>query len=68
MNECPKFLTIRETAKTGVLPEHRLRLMEKEGALPGLRAGNKFLVNYNVLLEFLDSESRKCMEVQNEDI
>lgn len=63
MNECPKFLSIRETAKTGILPEFRLRIMEKEGKLPGFRSGVKFNVNYNVLVEQLDAESRKCMEV-----
>lgn len=64
MNECPKFLTIRETAKTGILPEFRLRMMEKEGKLPGFRSGVKFNVNYNVLVEQLNDESRRNMEVK----
>lgn len=64
MNENPRFLTIRETARTGVLPEYRLRMMEKSNSLPGVRAGNKFLVNYGLLLEKLDKESRKNMEVK----
>ena len=53
----PKFLTIRQTASTKVLSEHTLRLMEKQGRLPGVRSGNRFLVNYPLLLEQLDRES-----------
>ena len=30
----PKFLTIRETAATGILSEHHLRLMAKRNELP----------------------------------
>lgn len=61
MNDCPKFMTIRETARTGVLTEFRLRMMEKSNSLPGIMAGNKFLVNYPMLLEQLDAESRKAV-------
>ncbi|MCD7843155.1 MAG: hypothetical protein LUG17_00825 [Clostridiales bacterium] len=53
----PRFLTIRETAKTGILPESFLRTMEKQGRLPGIYSGNRFLVNYPLLLEQLDRES-----------
>ena len=52
-----KFLTIRQTAKTKVLPEYTLRLMEKQGRLPGVRSGNRFLVNVPLLIEQLDRES-----------
>lgn len=52
-----RFLTIRQTAATGILSEHHLRLMEKQGRLPGVRSGNRFLVNLPILLEQLDRES-----------
>lgn len=52
-----KFLTIRETAKKGILSEKYLRTMEKQGRLPGIYSGNRFLVNYPLLLEQLDRES-----------
>ena len=58
MNEnIPKFLTIRETAKTGILSEHHLRIMEKQGRLPGVRVGNRFKVNLDLLVEQLNQES-----------
>lgn len=53
----PKFLTIRETAKTGILSEHHLRIMEKQGKLPGVRVGNRFKVNLGLLVDQLNQES-----------
>lgn len=53
----PTFLTIRQTAATGVLSEHHLRLMEKQGRLPGIRTGKTFRVNFEMLLAQLDKES-----------
>lgn len=55
----PEFKTIRQVAATGILPEHRLRIMQKQGILPGIQAGNRFLVNVSALVELLDSMSRK---------
>ncbi len=49
-----KFPSIREAAKRGPLSEYCLRLMEKQGKLPGVYSGRKFLVNYDKLLEQLD--------------
>lgn len=54
----PTFLTIRQTAATGVLSEHYLRLTEKQGRLPGIRTGKTFRVHYEMLLARLDQESR----------
>lgn len=54
-----KLLTIRETAKTGILSETCLRLMEKQGRLPGIYVGRKFLVNYPMLLDVLQEASRQ---------
>lgn len=45
----PKMMTIREIAKTGLLSEHALRLLLKEGKLPAIYIGNKALVNYDKL-------------------
>lgn len=55
----PTFKTIRQTAATGLLSEHRIRLLVSEGRCPGIRAGNRFLVNVEALAELLDKESRK---------
>lgn len=54
----PRFMTIRQTAKTGILPENRLRQMQHQGKLPGIYSGNKFLVNAELLLQLLERESR----------
>ncbi|MBR2871442.1 MAG: hypothetical protein IKB98_08760 [Clostridia bacterium] len=51
------FLTIRETAKTGILSEHSLRLLQKQGRIPFIMVGTKCLVNYPLLLETLNKES-----------
>ena len=55
----PEFKTIRQTAATGILSEHRLRIMVAQGVCPGLRVGNRFLVNVSALAEMLDSMSRR---------
>ena len=57
----PTFKTIRQTAAMGILPEHRLRLMQKQNLLPGIQAGNRFLVNIEVLAELLNKQSEKTV-------
>lgn len=54
-----EFRTIRQTAATGILPEYRLRLMVAEGICPGIKTGNRFLINVPALAEMLDAKSRK---------
>lgn len=56
-----RFYTIRQTAATGILPENRIRIMVAEGSCPGIRSGNRFLVNLDALAEMLDAESRRCV-------
>lgn len=58
----PNFKTIRQAAATGILTEHRIRLMVATGECPGIRTGNRFLVNMDALAEMLDRESRKVRE------
>lgn len=60
----PEFKTIRQTAATGILPEHRLRLMVAAGTCPGIQTGNRFLINISALAEMLDAESRKVQEAK----
>lgn len=57
-----KFLTIRETAKTGILPEFRLRQLHKQGKIPCIMCGSKCMVNYDLLLKSLDVESEKAIK------
>ena len=59
----PNFMTIRQAAATGILSEHHLRLMAKRGELPGIYAGTRFKVNYQLLVDKLNHDS---MEGKNE--
>lgn len=47
------YHSIRETAKLTGLSEYYLRQQQKEGAVPGIYSGKKFLVNVPSLLESL---------------
>lgn len=49
----PNIMSIREIAKTGLLSEHALRVMLKEGKLPAIYIGKKALINYDQLCEEL---------------
>ncbi len=55
------FMTIRETAKTGILSEYTLRIMQKQKKLPCIMCGTKCMVNYPLLLEQLNADSRKAV-------
>lgn len=55
------FLTIRETAKTGILSEYSLRLMQKQGKIPCIMCGKKCMVNYPLLLQQLNEDSKKAV-------
>lgn len=52
--QIPKMLTIRETARTGILPETALRRLAAENRLPALKVGNRLLVNFDMLVEQLN--------------
>lgn len=54
-NSLPKMLTIREVAKTGVLPEHAVRIMVKKGEIPFIMCGTKALINFDKLIEKLNN-------------
>lgn len=55
-NTEPQFLTIREVARLGILPEHALRVGVKTGVVPHFKAGNRCYVNLAKLLEVLGIE------------
>jgi excisionase family DNA binding protein len=48
-------MSIHEVAKTGILPERCLRKMAKEGRLPAIKTGNKTLINFDRLVQMLNS-------------
>ncbi len=59
MTGTAKFLTIRQTAKLGLLSEYQLRLWQKQGRLPGIFTGNTFRVNVPQLERKLEEMSAK---------
>ena len=48
------FMSIRELAKTGFLPEAALRRLAAQKSLPGFYSGKKFLINTEMLTTMLD--------------
>lgn len=62
--DVPRFMSIREIAKTGLLSEYNLRLMEKQKRLPCVYVGRKCLVNLELLVDQLNEQSKT--EVQND--
>ena len=54
MNSPPRMMSIRSVAATGLLPEHALRVLEKQGRLPALYIGKKCLINYEALVAQLN--------------
>ncbi len=63
MREDLKYPTIRQAARRGPLSEHTLRLMQRQGNLPGFFVGAHFRVNYDALLNQLQAESMKRTEL-----
>ena len=55
--------TIRQVAETGILPEYRLRQMQKQKKLPGIYSGNRFLIDVDMLKSVLERESVNNMGV-----
>ena len=49
----PKMMTIKECAKTGILPEFAIRRLVKENKIPHIMTGNKALINFTALCEQL---------------
>jgi len=58
----PTFKTIRQTAATGILSEHRLRILVAKGECPGIKTGNRFLVNNEALAEMLETLSKQAVK------
>lgn len=53
--DVPRFMSIREVAKTGILSEYAPRLMEKQKQLPCVYTGRKCLINFDKLVEQLNN-------------
>ncbi|MBQ1678384.1 MAG: excisionase family DNA-binding protein [Oscillospiraceae bacterium] len=51
----PVMMTVRELSRATGVSEYTLRRLLKQGKLPALYAGSKALINYNKVLEILDT-------------
>ena len=49
----PKMMTVREIAKTGLLPENTIRVMLKNGQIQAVYSGKKALINFDNLCAYL---------------
>lgn len=56
----PRMMRIREVAATGILAETALRQLYRRGELPGIQLQRQFLVNYDALVEMLNSSTSKA--------
>lgn len=57
MDTAQRFMTIRQTAAAGYDTEFHMRLLLKQGKLPGFFSGRTFKVNVQMFAEQLDRES-----------
>ena len=57
------YLTIRQVAATGILSEHAIRIMEKQGKIPCLKIGKKTMINFPLFLETLNCESKRAVQI-----
>lgn len=55
MKTMPKMMTVRQIAKTGLLPENTIRVMLKNGQIKAVYSGKKALINFDKLCDYLDS-------------
>ncbi len=55
----PQFKTIRQVAASGLISEHYLRRLVAAHECPGIRSGNRFLINVEQLKEMLNDMSRR---------
>ena len=55
MPNIPRMMTVREAAKTGILPEYTIRAMIKQGQIPAVYSGKKAFINFDTLCEYLSN-------------
>lgn len=55
-NKIPTMLTINETAKVTNLPAHYIRQLCWDNKIVYTKAGNKYLVNLERLIEYLNTQ------------
>ena len=49
----PQMMTVRQIAKTGLLPENAIRVMLKNGQIKAVYSDRQALINFDNLCEYL---------------
>lgn len=50
----PTMRTIKQSARAAGIPEHFLRQLVKQQKVVYVKAGNRFLINFDCLIDFLN--------------
>lgn len=58
----PKMCTIKETAEQFGLPEYRVRQWCKSGEIVCVQCGNRYLINLDKLVAYLNGEKPPAKE------
>lgn len=58
----PTMLTIGEVAERTGLAKHYIRQLVLNGEIYYLKAGRKYLINYERLIEYLDNKQQESLE------
>ena len=56
----PPFLSINQAVKATGISSYSLRRGCKDGTIPHIKVGDKYLINYHKLLERDDSSPQDC--------
>lgn len=51
----PRMMTVRQVARTGILPENAIRTLIKQKKIPAIYSGNKALINFDNLCTMLNN-------------
>ena len=62
-----KMMSIRQFARTGMLTEHALRLLVKQGKIPVVFIGTKALLDYDLVTETIRKIAERNLTFQQWD-
>lgn len=65
-SQVPQMLTINETAERSGLSKHYLRELCKKSLIVCVRAGVKYLINFEKLIEYLNAGGAKELKKEEE--
>ena len=54
INSIPVLMTVPEVAATGLMSEYFLRSLIKQGVVPCVQSGRKYLINYEMFCAMLN--------------